>query len=221
MKTIGYIRVSTDDQDYESQITQIRKYAELNKLELIDIIKEKGISGSTSINSRPAGRNIQQHIDAGCRHIIAAKLDRMFRSTVDALSTTDQWTSAGVALHIIDFAGFGSLNTSSPLGRMVFTMQAAFAEMELAQIRGRTKTAMQHKKDKGEFTGQVPFGYRRSGEGGWQIAEEPWRPQAIKRIAQLAAAGRSYRFIAECVTEEFATKCSHTTINRIIKRQDL
>lgn len=216
-KAVGYVRVSTDEQNLESQIAQITKYCELNNYELLSIVQEKGVSGSTSINERPAGSTLQSYIEQGAKAIIAVKLDRMFRATVDALTQTDAWGKQGVGLHIIDFCGFGALNTISPLGRMVFTMQAAFAEMELSQIRSRTKTAMQHKIARGEYTGQAPFGYFVTKN--LKLEKLPWRDNAIALIKKLHSQNHSSRFIAECVNEEFNVKVSHVTIVNLINKQ--
>lgn len=217
-KAVGYVRVSTDEQNLEGQIAQIKKYCELNNYELLEIVEEKGVSGSTSINNRPAGSTLQGFITQGATAIIAVKLDRMFRATVDALTQTDAWSKQGVGLHIIDFCGFGALNTISPLGRMVFTMQAAFAEMELAQIRSRTKAAMQHKISRGLSAGQTPFGYYREG---FKVIEYSWRNEAIIFIKKLVALKHSSRFIASCVSEQFKTPISHTTIIRMQERGEL
>ena len=210
-KTVGYVRVSTDEQDIEGQIAHITKYCELNNFELLHIVKEIGITGSTRIIDRPAGKTIQQYINQGATNIIAVKLDRMFRSTIDALSQTDAWLKQGVGLHILDFAG-SALNTLSPLGRMVFTMQAAFAEMELSTIRSRTKAAMQYKKSKSEFTGKLPWGFTLEGK---TISQNSWRPEAIAELKKLHAKGHSARLIADHLHQY--QPISYRTVCRLIK----
>ena len=73
--------------------------------------------------------------------VLVWKLDRAFRSTLHALATLRDLEHAGV--------GFASLtqpelDTTSPTGRLVFTILAAVAEMERELIRDRVKEGMRH-----------------------------------------------------------------------------
>lgn len=100
MKAAGYIRVSTEDQakegvSLENQKAKIRAYAELKDLELTEIIEDAGISAK---NLRRPGmqRVLQLARSREIKAVIVFKLDRMFRSTVDALETTqnfDRWVT--------------------------------------------------------------------------------------------------------------------------------
>jgi predicted site-specific integrase-resolvase len=100
MKAAGYIRVSTEDQakegvSLENQKAKIRAYAELKDLELTEIIEDAGISAKNL--RRPGMQRVLQLARSGeIKAVIVFKLDRMFRSTVDALETTqnfDRWVT--------------------------------------------------------------------------------------------------------------------------------
>ena len=88
-RTVGYIRVSTEEQSQEgisleNQEAKIKTYVDLNGLDLIDVIRDPGVSGK---NLTRAG--IQSLIEL-CEnkeidHLIVYKLDRLTRKTRDLL----------------------------------------------------------------------------------------------------------------------------------------
>ena len=194
MKAIGYIRVSTEDQAKEgvsldNQRAKIQAYAALKNLDLVDVIEDAGISAKNL--NRPGVQEVLRQAKAGLVDaVIVFKLDRMFRSTIDALETTKHFDKWGIGFHSIN----ENLDTKSAMGRSFFTLIAAIAEMERQIVSERTKTALQHKKANGEKTGgDVPFGYQ--AENG-NLIEDRREQRIIQLIAQLKAEGHSLRAIA-------------------------
>lgn len=220
MKAIGYIRVSTEEQkrngdSLAAQAEAIKKYCLQQKLTQVEILAEGGVSGDISIGKRPAGKTIANFIAEGVNNIVAVKLDRLFRNTIDALTQSNEWIKQDVALHLLDFGG-QCLNTRSPEARMMFTMRAGFAQMERELIASRTQTAMDHKRSKGECLGQVPFGYERIGE---KLIKLPSRQVMVNTIKELHELGYGSRFIANCIESDHRVKCSHATITNLIKKE--
>lgn len=182
MRCIGYIRVSTDQQSTEgvslaAQREKIEQYAALKDMHLVGMIEDAGISAKNL--NRPGVQNViemvkQKQVDA----VVVFKLDRMFRSTVDALETAKLFDSYGVALHSIN----ESLDTQSAMGRFFFTLTAALAEMERALIGERTKVALQHKKTNGKVYGQVPYGFRRDGDDLVEAKDEQTVIEEVLRL---------------------------------------
>jgi DNA invertase Pin-like site-specific DNA recombinase len=122
--------------------------------------------------------------------VIIVKLDRMFRSTRDALDTAEAFDKRGVALHSIG----ESLDTRSAMGKFFFTLTAALAEMERGQIGERTKAALARKRDKGEKTGGgVPNGFD-AVDG--KLVKNPEEQQVKARISRLRNAGMSFQKVA-------------------------
>src|SRR5215831_12248810 len=97
-KAVAYCRVSTGKQDLsmESQEERIRLYCQLNGLVLVEVIRERAVSGKLKLNKRPEGARIAKLTAAGVCHIVALKLDRLFRNAVDALSHVEEWEQAGI-----------------------------------------------------------------------------------------------------------------------------
>lgn len=116
------------------------------------------VSASIKLAKRPEGSKLAKLVKDGVCHIVALKLDRVFRNTVGAITTIEQWEEAGIGLHLIECGGM-SLDTRSPMGKMFLTMMAGFGELERRVIAERTAMALEHKRSKGERMGNVPYGY--------------------------------------------------------------
>jgi len=164
-QAIGYIRVSTDQQADEgvslaAQRDRLAAYATLQGLQLVEIIEDAGISGTVPLAQRDGGKALLDALQSHqAKHIVAMKLDRLFRDAADALTQTRQWDKDSVSLHLIDVGG-QSINTSSAMGRMFLTMMAGFAELERNLISERTTTALRHKKRNGQVYNHLPLGYK-------------------------------------------------------------
>jgi site-specific DNA recombinase len=224
MKAVGYIRVSTEDQAKEgvsldNQRAKIKTYCDLKDFDLVGIIEDAGISAKNL--NRPGVKTVlelasKKKVDA----VIVYKLDRMFRSTIDALETTKQFDKWGISFHSIQ----ETLDTKSAMGRFFFTITAGLAELERGIIGERTRSALQHKRAKGEKTGgDVPYGYDLDPDSGLLI-ENRAEQKAIRLIRKLQFKGYSLRAICrELETEGYRTKTGKTkwnpkTIAMILKR---
>lgn len=164
-KVIAYIRVSSQEQSntgysLKAQEEKIKAYCLLNGLEIVKIFKEEGISAGKPLAKRPEGKKMLKMLSSKqVDHIVALKLDRLFRNTVDALNLTKEWDKKNIALHLVDMGG-QSLNTSTAIGKMFLTMMAGFAEFERGLISERTATVLRHKKaNKQVYTGKPALGF--------------------------------------------------------------
>ena len=115
--------------------------------------------------------------------MIAAKLDRCFRSALDALNVVEQLKTRGVKLHLLDLGGDIAGNG---LSKLFLTIAAAFAEAERDRIRERITTVKQDQKARGRYLGgKVPFGYR-VGENG-ALVEHEAEQEAIRAMRAMRA----------------------------------
>src|SRR4029450_13559014 len=95
--------------------------------------------------------------------IITPKLDRMFRSALDALDVLARLTDRDVPLHMIDLGGDV---TGNGISKLVFTILSAVAEAERDRIRERITDVKRDQKRQGRYLGGiVPFGYRSGADG--------------------------------------------------------
>ncbi|MCI7396679.1 MAG: recombinase family protein [Erysipelatoclostridium ramosum] len=121
----GYARVSTAQQDYATQI------ADLKKAGATKIFKDK-YTGTTA--NRPEFDKLMTTIKNGDT-LIVTKLDRLARNTQDALNIVKKMNAEGVILRVLNI---GTID-NSPSGRLIFTVFSAFAEFERDLIVSRTQ----------------------------------------------------------------------------------
>ena len=137
MKTVGYIRVSTDKQadrgvSLDAQAEQIRAMAVVQGGELIDIIVDGGESAKTL--NRPGMTRLLALVDAGeVKAVIVAKLDRLTRSVKDLCTLLERFERRGVALVSVA----ESLDTGSAAGRLVLNIMTAVSQWERRSVNGR------------------------------------------------------------------------------------
>lgn len=196
--TYGYTRVSTGSQAREGESLGVQQrtiagYAMMHGLEVADTFVEAGVSGSVPLLDRPQGKALLDRLQRGDT-VITPKLDRMFRSANDALTTLELLKKRGISLHMIDLGGDVTTNGVS---KLVFTILSAVAESERDRIRERISTVKADQKARGHYLGgYVPFGYTRTAEG---LEKTERHDEALIQIKALHAQGRSLRAIAEIV----------------------
>jgi putative DNA-invertase from lambdoid prophage Rac len=195
MAIYGYCRVSTlkqadEGESLDVQRRQIEGYAHMHGLTLTEVLVEGGVSGSVPVEERPVGGQLFARLQRS-DIVIAAKLDRLFRSALDALKVVESLKDRGVKLHLLDLGGDIAGNGIS---KLFLTIAAAFAEAERDRIRERISQVKADQKSRGRFLGgTVPFGYRLvDGE----LAPHEAQQEAIREIIALRAQGQSLRAIA-------------------------
>lgn len=193
---IGYVRVSTTEQadngvSLDSQEERVRAYCALHGLELVELVREEGVSAFTPLSARPSGV-LGKMKARRTTHVVSLKLDRLFRNAEDALKTTREWTEGGVSLHLVDMGG-QSVNTASAMGRMWLTMLAGFAEFERGLTSERTVAALAHKKAHLEAYAPTPYGFQREGDN---LTPDNEEGQVVREIMKRRANGETLRAIA-------------------------
>lgn len=131
--TIGYARVSLSDgrQDLDAQIASLEAAG-------CDRIFTDEISGTAG--ERPGLTEALSHLRAGDRFVVR-RLDRLGRSVPVITGLLEEFGSRGVSVVILDFGG-GSLDTSSPTGRLLVSVLASVAQLERDLISLRTREAL-------------------------------------------------------------------------------
>ena len=145
-RVFGYCRASTRKQ-VESPETQREiqtRYAAFNQLGDVTFFVDSAVSGKTQWNDRDGGKELFRLLRPG-DHVIIAKLDRAFRKLSDCVIVLEQFERMGVKLHVCNLMG-GAIDLSSPMGRFLIHILAAFAELERAFISERTKDGLAKRK---------------------------------------------------------------------------
>lgn len=220
---LGYVRVSSADQakddrsSLQVQTDIIEGFARTRGADKwgVQIYTDAGVSGATKLAMRPAGEKLLKDMKAGDT-VIASKLDRMFRSASDALNMFDEFKARGVELILFDMGAESVLD--SAVSKLVVTIMAAVADMERVRIRERTAEGRKAKKAKGGPVGNVPFGYRKVGEGRsavLEVDENEARAAVLAReMFQRVGSRPSYNSIAQHLFDQGLMSRSGKPFNR-------
>ncbi len=203
---LGYIRCSTADQvkedrsSLQTQTDVIEGFARIRGVDKwgVQIYTDAGVSGATKLAVRPAGSQLLADMKLGDT-VIASKLDRMFRSASDAIDMFEEFKKRGVDLVLYDIS---NEPVSAGVGKLIMTILAAVADMERIRIKERTAEGRKAKKVRGGPVGNVPFGYRKVGEGRSATLEEDMRElEAKASMISGYNAGMSLPAISTALTE--------------------
>src|SRR6266436_8309511 len=141
-----YTRVSTDNQTTENQLLALRQIAERRGWNVVHVYTDNGISGSKGRKDRPGLDAMLK--DAGRRTfdvLMVWAIDRLGRSLIDLLHTIQNLEAVGVDLFIEQ----QNIDTTTPMGKLVFSITGAFAEFERSMIQERIKAGIKRAQAKG------------------------------------------------------------------------
>jgi DNA invertase Pin-like site-specific DNA recombinase len=171
-----YARVSTlnGNQDPTMQTRELEEYCQRRGWQIHDIYVDNGVSGKK--DSRPQlNRMMQDAHERRFSVVVVWRFDRFARSVSHLLRALETFNALG-----IQFVSLSEqVDTSTPTGKMVFTVLGAVAELERNLIVERVRAGLRHARAKGMHLG---------------------RPKAnvdTAQIASLRAAGHSWRTIAK------------------------
>jgi DNA invertase Pin-like site-specific DNA recombinase len=137
---IGYARVSTLDQNPELQLDAL-KAAKCDKI-YVDY-------ASGAREDRPQWQELIRYIRKGDTLVIW-KLDRAFRSMPQAVSILNDFNRRGLHLKVLTM----DIDTRTPMGKCMYYVASAFAEMERDQLIERTQAGLQAARERGRRGGR-------------------------------------------------------------------
>jgi DNA invertase Pin-like site-specific DNA recombinase len=146
-----YARVSTDSQTVENQIRELKQIAGRRGWEVIEVYTDAGISGAKGRAQRPG---LDQMLNDASRRkfdvVMCWAIDRLGRSLIDLLGTIQHLEAVGVDLYLDQ----QSIDTTTPMGKLVFQITGAFAEFERSIIRQRIKAGLKRVVAEGRRLGR-------------------------------------------------------------------
>lgn len=143
MAVIGYMRVSTHFQKFDSQLQALNDYG-------VDQIFQEYESGRKSYRSElNKALNILEPGDT----FVIFKLDRLARGTKQLLALLERFDELNINFVSIE----NNIDTSTPMGRFFFTIMGAFSEMEAELIRERVLAGLHAARANGVVLGRPPL----------------------------------------------------------------
>jgi site-specific DNA recombinase len=197
-KVLGYVRVSTIKQadkglSLSAQRLKVTAFAELHKLDLVEIIEDGGKSGESL--DRPGIQEVLRRLDASeVAGVVVAKLDRITRDVLDWASLVKQRFGSvrGPTLH----SASEYIDLRTPNGRFFGNLIVCFSQCELETGVERTESVMGDKRSRGERLGTIPFGFALAADKK-TLMPCPVEANALTFMAGLRAKGLKLRDIAD------------------------
>ena len=184
-----YARVSTlTGQSPQMQLDVLREYAAKRALEVVAEFVDHGVSGARDHRpelERLMGGARQRAFDV----VLVYRFDRFARGVRHLVSALDEFQALGV-----EFVSYSeSLDTSTPMGRAMFSIIAALAELERNIVVERSAEGQRRARARGVHVGR------------------PRRVVDVARVLELRAEGKSLRAVSR------ATGASRTVITRVVR----
>lgn len=158
-----YGRVSSakqrDDATIEVQKNSLHDFVQRNNLEVYDEYYDEAQSGTLPFADRPEGRRLLADAKAGhFNTVLFYRTDRLGRSAFEGLRVCMELGELNVSIHSIT----EPYNTSTSVGKFIFTQMLSVAEMELSTINTRMNEGKQRKLKQGLLSaiGRPPYGYK-------------------------------------------------------------
>lgn len=167
MNLIGYVRVSTQDQNPALQFNTLQQAG------CVRVFEDRGVSGAKT--ERPGLAAALSYVREG-DVLVVWKLDRLGRSMAHLIETVRALEARGVGLRSLTEA----IDTTTPGGRLIFHLFGALGQFERDLIRERTRAGLAAAADRGRKGGRRPV----------------MTPGKLKRARTLIAQGLNVREVA-------------------------
>lgn len=163
MRAVIYARVSTNTQDYQRQLDELRAYAARMGYEVVKEFSEK-VSGAKKIEEREALSDLLGYVgEHKVDKVLIYECSRLSRRAVDFLAVIEQLSEQGVSVVILQ-NGLETLQPDgnpNPIAQLVLGILAQFNSMERGLIRSRMESGYNHYRATGGKVGRKP-GYRKT-----------------------------------------------------------
>ena len=182
----------------DAQESRIRAWRAAQEAELVEIIRDEGVSGTKLLGERPGGRRVAHLLESrrpSADAVVVVRMDRLGRDAAEQIALLKRFRSGKVGLVAIA----QQIDLATPHGRAMAQIGAVFNELERSLIAERTTEALSELRRQGRAWNHAPFG--------WDVVDGHLEVNAMeqKTLAEaqkLRGAGLGYLKIAAALNDE-------------------
>ena len=201
MRTIGYLRVSTEKQDLEKQRHLLLEYAHKERIQIDEFI-EVEVSSRKSQSERRIDELVSKLTTGDL--LLVAELSRLGRNMLETLNLANTLTERGISLRCIRQP---EINTSGIQGKLITAIFGYFAESEREFISLRTKQGLAAAKAAGKILGRPKGCHNKKG-----LVLDPFKEQ----ITDYLKLGLPVASIRKIINNQTTRPISYNTYSAFI-----
>lgn len=155
MDVVCYVRKSTEDQNWERQLVNLKEIAEEKGWTMVRTFSES-ISGTTKVQKRKEFNEMLRYIESkNVKLVMISEISRLGRKVTDILTTIETLHERGIALYIQQFNMCSMENgVENPTVKLLCQMMSIGAEMENNLRKDRQREGIVIAKLQGKYKGR-------------------------------------------------------------------